>query len=294
MRPQPEPDRAGAPISVCGLCGSSGCEWHYEKGGHQLERCVSCGLVYVSDPPSPAELETLYSLGSGYHSAFRDSRRVRWLHMWEARRRVAILAAVEPRAGSLLDVGCSAGFFLKAATDAGWTATGVEMSAGTAELARSSFGVEVHHGTLDTVCSLPGGFDALTMWDVLEHVPDPGATLDSARELLRPSGLLGLLTPNIDGLFPRVSYELAGRIGYWAHPDPPGHLFQFSEKTLTRLLELHDFRVERVIHRRIPLFYNAQGSARRLTYALAFAPLSLAGPWLKRGDELMVLARRRP
>jgi|NGEPerStandDraft_6_1074524.scaffolds.fasta_scaffold00917_4 hypothetical protein len=61
--------------------------------------------------------------------------------------------------------------------------------------------------------------------------------------LLKPGGVVGILTPNLDGLFARSSYRVARRIDYWPAVSPPAHLFQFSTRSLTALLDRADLGI---------------------------------------------------
>src|SRR5690349_22293158 len=134
------------------------------------------------------------------------------------------------RSGRLLDVGCSAGFFLKVARDRGFDVHGLEIPADTAALARERYDVDVQVGTLDDAHFEPGSFDVVTMWDVIEHVRDPVGAMSTVARLLKPGGIAALMTPNVEGLFPRLSYRVADRVGFWPHPEPPAHLFQFGKQ----------------------------------------------------------------
>jgi SAM-dependent methyltransferase len=254
--------------------------------------------VYVLDPPARDELGLLYSFASGYHAELADdgSPESR-LHRARAAASLEIVRR-HHGPGRLLDVGCSAGFFLACALAAGWEAQGVELSDDAAELARRR-GLDVVTGTIELAELAPRSFDVVTMWDVLEHVEDPLATLRQAAELLGDGGLLFVSTPNVDGLFPRFSYRLARLAGRWPHPEPPRHLFQFSKATLGRFLREAGFETIETIDRRIPLGYTF-GRLRdllrapgELAYATAFAPLAVVGPLLHAGDEMVVVARIR-
>jgi SAM-dependent methyltransferase len=102
--------------------------------------------------------------------------------------------------GRILDVGCASGLFLKLAAGAGWAVEGIEPSETlhrTAAAALAGVG-QVHCGTLEESGLAPGSFDAITIWDVLEHVPDPNGFLARCRSLLRPEGRLYANVPNID------------------------------------------------------------------------------------------------
>ena len=204
-----------------------------------------------------------------------------------------------PIPGRLLDIGAAAGFFVKTAQDRGWRAEGIELSPDTAALAREQQGVAVQHGRLEDVEFPAASFDAVTLWDVIEHVRDPLATCGMRRvaRLVRPGGTVGLLTPNLDGLYPKASYKVARLVGGWPCVEPPGHLFQFSTHTLTDLLCRAGFVVVDVQHENQPVSYSfgsirRDPSVKRIAYKAAFAPLSLLGPRIGAGDEILVIARR--
>lgn len=166
------------------------------------------------------------------------------------------------------------------------------------DIARRKFGLEVTTGVLRDGLFRAGSFDAVTMWDVIEHVVDPVSTLVEVSRVLKNDGVLLMETPNIDGLFPRLSYRLAETLNCWPHPEPPYHLFQFSKKTVRRLLQTAGMRTLGIGDRRIPLSYSF-GTARevvrspkQLAYALAFAPLAAVGPALGQGDSLVIAAQK--
>lgn len=281
----------------CNLCGSAASAHLFTKSGFDLVRCGSCELVYVSKPPSGDELQKLYSFESGYQKELVDDPISTAFHHDEAARNLALLQK-HARPGRLLDVGCSTGLFLTAAKQAGWQARGVEYSADSSRVAREVYGQDVVTGALEPGMFEPGSFDVVTFWDVIEHVPDPVYTLGVAAELLAPGGLMVLKTPNVDGLYPKTSLALASRLGFWGHPEPPGHLFQFSEKTLSRLAAGAGLRPQTTVHQRIPLSYSFGTprewlrSVKWAVYCAAFLPMAVVGPWLGRGDDIALIAAK--
>ena len=90
--------------------------------------------------------------------------------------------------------------------------------------------------------ALPGGFDAVTMWHVLEHLPDPFAAVARAAELVRPGGRIVISVPNIESLQAQFGGER------WFHLDLPRHLFHFSPRSLSALVEQAGLRVVRIGH----------------------------------------------
>jgi len=267
-----------------------------QKDGFHLVRCRQCCLIFVSDPPTDEGLARLYSFEGGYHVQLQEDAWTVAHHQREARRNLATLQRYR-RSGRLLDIGCSTGLFLRLAVEAGWEAQGIEYSADSAEIARSTSSAHVVTGTLRPGTFHPGTFDVVTMWDVIEHLPDPRESLRIAVELLAPGGMIVLKTPNCDGLYPQVSLKFKSTLHFWGHPDPPGHLFQFSVRTLTELLRRFDLQVTAVKHSRIPLRYSFGEpnrwfrSVKWAAYCAGFIPLSIAGPWFGQGDDVTIVAK---
>jgi len=284
-------------MRLCPLCRSSSSATVFEATPYRLVRCTRCDLVFVANPPTRSELAHIYSFASGYDTSFADDPEEIAYRQRLARDQVRWLESFASP-GRLLDVGASAGFFVRAAADAGWEARGVELSADTSRLARERYGVDVTCGRLEDVArEMPtGSVDAITMWDVLEHVDDPVRDLEHVAALLRSGGILVISTPNLDGWYPRLSGRVARRIGHWPAVEPPWHLTQFGVRTLTRMLQRAGLEVVCVRHVRIPLSYSFGAlrelrSPKRLAFAAVFAPVAAVAPWFKRGDEIEVVAR---
>lgn len=282
----------------CVSCGGDRSTVLFQKDGYDLVQCAACGLVYVGNPPAPETLRKTYSFESGYHEKLTQDGPQQAEFLRRAQGQFDRIRALRTP-GRILDVGCSVGFFLDSARQAGWQVSGVEFSPDTAEVARQRLGGGVYTGALQDAPLEPGQLDVVTMWDVLEHVPDPMSTLAKASAALKKDGLLVLETPNVDGWFPRASLKVAGALGYWPHPEPPGHLFQFSVASLTTMLEKAGFVVDQVQHDRIPISYSfgklsyVLTSPKRFAYFAAFAPLAWFGPWFGAGDSMFVVARKK-
>lgn len=229
---------------ICLVCESATpIERLHVFGTHTVERCQICGLEFLHPQPEVADLHAVYD-----EQYFRSGdSQARGYDLYEAdqenllktfRRRFTALAAhfKEPRHCSLLDVGCALGYFLAVAAEAGWDARGVEISAWAATAARRRFGLDVRQGSLAAVEFPPSRFDLITLWDVLEHLPDPRGALTRCHELLKPKGYLALSTPNTAGLL----RKLTGR--RWVEYKIPEHLYFFDPATIRALLAKSGFR----------------------------------------------------
>jgi 2-polyprenyl-3-methyl-5-hydroxy-6-metoxy-1,4-benzoquinol methylase len=227
--------QAARDAGACNLCGSVERRPYRPGTGLGLVRCERCRLVYVHPRPGLAEIAAVYderyfrsedSGTVGYADYLGDEANIRRTF---ARRLERLERWVRP--GRVLDVGCAAGFFLDEARRRGWTPQGLDVSAFAVQYARTRFGCDVRHAGL-LEASLPAAaYDLVTMWDVIEHVPDPAACVRRAAELLRPGGLLALATPDLGSLPARLTG--ARWIGYKLSRE---HLYYFERRTLRRLL----------------------------------------------------------
>lgn len=282
----------------CNHCQSPAATPLFSLKGYDLVLCDSCGLAYIANPPSVEELKRIYSAESNYHVQLHDPASETWRSFEALAQRHMAFVRGQIGSGRVLDVGCSTGHFLAAARAQGFEVEGAEFSADSARVAREHFGLTVTEGSVHQVSATPGSFDLVTMFDVIEHVPDPAADIAAVWLLVKPGGWFVLSTPNIDGLFPRLSLPLAKALNHWPHPEPPHHLYQFSVRTLAAMLEKGGFVPGAVSHTRIPLSYTFGSpsvlarSPKRAAYAALFAPLALAGPWIGQGDWFYIAARK--
>ena len=146
-------------------------------------RCGECGHLQLAEMP---EVEHLYEdAASEDYEAEEEGQRA------TARAELARVERHAPGRGRLLDFGCWVGFLASEAGARGWQPVGVEPSRWAAERARSR-GVEV----VDEADLGLASFEAVTMGDVIEHLPDPGATLDRLHALLAPGGVVWIATPD--------------------------------------------------------------------------------------------------
>jgi 2-polyprenyl-3-methyl-5-hydroxy-6-metoxy-1,4-benzoquinol methylase len=224
----------------CAICEVDDARHLLTKRGYALVRCRRCRLVYVSPRPAAAELAGLYDTQSFHHHQAEADEQQR--NLARDRARAELIARHQPGLGRLLDVGCSTGSFLRAAGQRGFSASGIDVGPKNVDKARTA-GLDAHVATLDDAPFAPRSFDVITLFDSIEHMPEPVRALATARELLARGGLLVVTTPNVDGWFPRLTWQLFGRtLGAWEHPSPPAHVYQFSRDTLDAALAKAGFR----------------------------------------------------
>jgi 2-polyprenyl-3-methyl-5-hydroxy-6-metoxy-1,4-benzoquinol methylase len=203
----------------------------------RIVRCRRCGLIYCNPRLDAASLQKIYSKdyfvldeqksGIDYkaYANYVNEEPVITRSMIKRMKKVERFAGSK---GRVLDIGCATGFSLLAARARGWQAEGIECSEFCVQYARSR-GLEVHEGSLRDYPGSEESMDAITMWDYLEHSPDPLGDLQTCHSLLKKGGVILLSIPNVDSW----SYRLLGK--KWIGFKNIEHLYFFSRDTMDKL-----------------------------------------------------------
>lgn len=225
-------------------------------GDWNFSRCVRCGLVWLNPMPVPADIGKAYEhyfthheAGSTTPSRTRPPLRERYLTAADtlAGQVVDFCTEISPaiyrdhiqrrqmyfediRPGRLLEVGCGDGRYLSILRGLGWNAEGQEVDPEAVKSARRREGVVVHEGQLEELGLDANSYDAILMSHVIEHVHEGGRLLEECHRLLKESGRIVVITPNVAG----YGHQRFGR--NWRALDPPRHLFLYSLETLTNLM----------------------------------------------------------
>lgn len=239
------------------------------RGTQRIVRCLKCGLVYVNprinakivaDSYKDAIDEVYVQGAAGRQHTFRQCARK--ISQWR-----------KPP-GRLLDIGCAAGFFVREARDRGWDAIGIEPSKWLVSWGVKNLKERLYTGTLKQGRFKDKEFDILTMWDVLEHVPDPMGELHECNRILKAGGMLIVNYPD----FGSILAKLAGRNWWFLLSN---HLYYFTPVTMRRYLEKAGFEVKHfAMHwQTLPLGYLSK-------------ILSIYSPKLSRFSETLFKALR--
>jgi 2-polyprenyl-3-methyl-5-hydroxy-6-metoxy-1,4-benzoquinol methylase len=218
-----------------------------------IAQCRSCGYVFDNPRPTLQALINFYSKPGKYDS---------WLEELEARDRLwrRRLSKLRPtkKPGSLLDVGTGIGQFLSLARNEYSEVYGTEVSSTAVEIAREKYGLELFHGVVDDLLPQGRTFDNITVFHVLEHVPDPRAMLRTCYSLLAPGGRLVIAVPNEVSSLRGMKRRLFSKLHLHPHGDcgrlglprltldgsiSEIHLSHFSPPVLAHLLETTGFEV---------------------------------------------------
>ena len=221
---------------ACPVCSGTSFEHLFDKGDEPFVACINCGLTLINPRPPFATIRAGYDpdYSAGYtRKAAKKLRR--------ARRRVKRLRRTYPGIQRWLDVGCSAGFVVKAATEAGLAAHGVDIESSGIAYGRDTLGLQhLAEGLLHEQAYPSGHFDAISAYDVIEHVPDLNAFVAELKRILHGDGVIEIGTPDIG------HWRVPRALDTWNEFKPSEHLYYFNRRTLGQLLGNNGLRIERV------------------------------------------------
>lgn len=188
-----------------------------------IVECRGCGLVFTN--PRPTKEALLKGYREYVDELYNEEGSSRSIN---AHFSLATIKRFKTE-GKLLEVGTSSGYFLNAAR-VDFAVEGLEPSEWAAKHARERYRLDVHAESLESTTRwAPGTFDVVAMIDVIEHVTDPLGFLRRGAELLKPGGVLYLVTPDIGSLSAKVL-----RGSWWGLR--PAHIYYFDRHTMSAML----------------------------------------------------------
>jgi len=230
---------------ACPTCGSTDETLELEKDHMRIVRCKVCDLVYVNPTFDEVHYKQVYA-SQAYQDIVRDlginSHEYRMNRFGSERVQMMgeHLHLPNGRPPRYLDVGCSTGFVVEAARDKGWEATGIDLNPSAIEFGRSR-GLDLRTVALEDTGFAPRTFDAVSLFDVLEHLLDPRRTLSACADLLAPGGILFLYVPNFDS----ASRLLMGPNAHFIWPTH--HLNYYTPTTIRDLMLRHSLTPELIV-----------------------------------------------
>jgi 2-polyprenyl-3-methyl-5-hydroxy-6-metoxy-1,4-benzoquinol methylase len=230
-------------VLTCGVCRSD----RVQKIDSDFNfcRCESCGFVFDSPRPSFAEISAFYSQ-AGKYDVWLQKELARDM-LWKRRLKKLLRAGAK---GSLLDIGTGYGQFLHHARPHFAEVSGTEVSESAVALAKEKYGLSLLAGPVEALDLPPQSFDTITLFHVLEHVPDPGKLVGRCHVLLRKQGILVVAVPNDVLAWTSKIKKLGNKLGLRpfqkfspklgisrAGASREIHLSHFTPPVLRRLLE---------------------------------------------------------
>jgi SAM-dependent methyltransferase len=176
-------------------------------------------------------------------------RAYQFVKNYSVKKKLGLINSLVDHEGSILDIGCGTGDFLSVCQKGGWRINGIEPN----EKARSIASDKIsNEGAVTDVIDAylkthKESFDVITMWHVLEHVPNLEQYIEHLKLLLKPEGWLIVAVPNFN------SYDAKHYREFWAAYDVPRHLWHFSDVSIKQIFQEFDFKVRRIL----PLVFDS-------------------------------------
>ena len=224
----------------------------YSVSGEEFQLIHNTEFDYLETTPKPSEKTLPSYYKSEDYISHTNSKRNAFEKIYHSVRKIALnkklklINSFNSEEKTLLDIGCGTGAFLKVAKDNGWVVTGVEPDRDARTIANAITENAVHNteklSELKNQC-----FDVITLWHVLEHLPNLEEQVSLLKRLLKPGGTLIIAVPNYK------SYDAAYYKNFWAAYDVPRHLWHFSQTAIKRLFLKENFKVVKTL----PMIFDA-------------------------------------
>lgn len=236
----------------------------------ELVKCANCSFVFTNPRPKAAELQKYYESEDYFSHSKKKKGLITFLYDMVKKHSLSkkySLISNYKSGGNILDIGCATGEFLNFFTQKGWETMGIEPAENPRNFAIENYGLDVKpEESLDALKSK--SFDVITMWHVLEHVPDLNERIQQIRKLLKPDGLLLVALPNY------LSWDAKHYKSFWAGYDVPRHLYHFAQPTVSKLMSKHHFKVIEIVPLKFDAFYVSLLSEKyqsgKMNYPKAF------------------------
>jgi 2-polyprenyl-3-methyl-5-hydroxy-6-metoxy-1,4-benzoquinol methylase len=296
-RPSKQTGAVATTANCCPLCSSDDLKMIVGAKQRTVVECRGCRLRALSPMPTLGDMvaineETVHPF---FNACLEDEQTYRVYFA----SKLDDLQRQRP-AGRLLDVGCGAGFFLDAARERGYDVAGVDLSPVPAEYVQRRLGLNVAVGSLYDYAAASQSFDAVTIFQTIEHDPHPAELCKELLRILRPGGVLMVTTPAADGFVARAMGKR------WFGYRNVEHVSFFSRDSLRFALEQAGFEIvfleiehgkrlsaKYVLNRLINYYYDHRTFLRN-GLRLLHPPMLLLGkvPLFEPWAHLYAVARR--
>lgn len=227
----------------CNLCNANKYTIFKEIDGYRLVKCKGCGLVYLNPRPTQQEIHEQYSAGYHIERLLGQEPKTQEEIGQEISKNTGRAEEIVKQFGDkrkLLDIGCGAGFFIACLKGYDWDVTGIDVSEWASGFARDKLGLNVFTGGVEDV-PFNEQFDVITMYHVLEHLPNPLKTLKRVSEILANDGVLVIKGPNL------ASFDRIWHGKNWRGYDPPFDLYHFNPKTYRMMLTKAGLSIQKIV-----------------------------------------------
>lgn len=237
---------------TCNACGVDTFKELSTTNGWHIGQCANCSMIYLNPMPffEPSAEFSEMSLDFQYTQfQYQITQDVVQHDKTQFAHQVEILSKLSRTpitSGQFLDIGCGSGSTVRAATDLGWKAIGIDIDPKLIELGKAHHQVDLRCTPLLESDFDSDQFDFIRLRDVIEHLPNPYEALLEVKRLLVPKGFVLIATPNEDALPTQIRLLTGHKRDQVATVPPPHHVHGFTAKTLKRILKRAGFKIRHI------------------------------------------------
>lgn len=245
-------------LKQCPLCGSAEKQNYlslqdYFLSGEdfRIEKCDQCGFLFTNPRPYAEKLGDYYKSEEyiSHSNTSKDliSRIYKAVRSFTLKQKYRVVSRRKAK-GKILDIGSGTGELLNFFRHKGWQVQGIEPDADARNFARNEYDLPVEDE--EYLDEIPGkSFDVITMWHVLEHVPNLNARIETLSRILKDEGIIVIAVPNPE------SYDANYYGKFWAAFDVPRHLYHFRKQDIKNIFAKRNLRVDKILPMKFDSYY---------------------------------------
>jgi 2-polyprenyl-3-methyl-5-hydroxy-6-metoxy-1,4-benzoquinol methylase len=229
----------------------------YSISGEEFKLLYNAELDLYATSPQPKLNELAKYYDSEVYISHTDAKKsffdkiYQLVKNYTLSKKVKLIDSFNTKEKNILDIGCGTGEFLLTAKNKNWQVSGVEPNQKAKDLSKKKLGDEVVFNNLDDLIlsDKKKYYDVISLWHVLEHIPNYEEYISKLKNLLKDEGVLIIAIPNFK------SYDANYYKEFWAAWDVPRHLWHFSQKSILTIFEKEKMKIEKILPMKFDSFY---------------------------------------
>lgn len=243
-------------LNTCPLCDSGHFNNYltckdYTVSGEEfnLVTCTNCSFTFTNPRPKADELHQYYQSQDYISHSNKSNSPVNFIYKiarnFTLKKKVALINSLNAK-GRMLDIGCGTGHFIAACQHDGWSINGVEPDENARKIARDKTSIHISNDLKNVEGT---DFDIITLWHVLEHVPNLNDFMHLLVSKLKTTGKLIVAVPNYK------SHDAQYYQQYWAAYDVPRHLYHFDQDSMGKLANQYKLKIDKILPMSLDAYY---------------------------------------